>query len=523
MSSVLVSDQIASAHAVFCGPHGAVSALARQRNVYRQTVYREAQALSQAADPGQQQELQALRKRVGQLETQVEQLQQQLQQAVVLDKELLTGFEATAQAEGVSLRTSRVLLQVIFPKGIPSIPTLGRLAQEAGRLAGPLLDVFDAFSRPRAKQVAPDELFSGKKPVLTMVEQHSLCWLGGRLAESRDGQQWAQEFRQLPNAVQITRDGGQGMEKGLALVNAERAQADKTLILDQEDHFHILHRGRRGLRAVKHKACAAFKKAEQAAAALRRDRRKGKVPDGGARARAINQLWQKAEVAMDRWSAHEKAFARLRAGLRLFTPEGRLNTPERAQAEVEAALAELTGPEWSRLKTGLVGPKAFTFLKRTQEQLVALPVSPEVREAALRVEGLKRQPEVLRQEGEAGGALRGVLLACSLVLALSGQAGSQAQTLVRGVLADAWRASSLVEGLNSVLRMQQRRQKRLTQGLLDLKRLYWNQHRFVAGKRKKKTPYQILGLVLPDVPFPQLLRMTPEQLRLQLSELNPAA
>jgi hypothetical protein len=192
-----------------------------------------------------------------------------------------------------------------------------------------------------------------------------------------------------------------------------------------------------------------------------------------------------------------------------------------AQADVEAALAELTGPEWSRLKTGLVGPKAFTFLKRLHEQLAALPVAPALREAALRLEGLRRVPERLQQEGEAGGALRGVVLACTLVLALSKEAGSQAQTQVRQVLADAWRASSLVEGLNSVLRMQQRRQKRLSQGLLDLKRLYWNQHVFVAGKRKKKTPYQLLGLALPKVGFAQLLKMTPEQLHDQLSELNP--
>src|SRR5262249_12600253 len=60
---------------------------------------------------------------------------------------------------------------------------------------------------------------------------------------------------------------------------------------------------------------------------------------------------------------------------------------------------------------------------------------------------------------------------------------------VRRVLTGAWRASSLVEGLNSVVRMHQARQKRLTQGLLDLKRLYWNTHTFRAGKRKRSSPY----------------------------------
>src|ERR671933_764602 len=77
-------------------------------------------------------------------------------------------------------------------------------------------------ARPRARQVAADEIFAGRKPVLMTLEQHSLCWLGGRLAPSRGGDEWAKEFRQLPAAEQVTRDGGQGLERGLALANAER-------------------------------------------------------------------------------------------------------------------------------------------------------------------------------------------------------------------------------------------------------------------------------------------------------------
>jgi hypothetical protein len=239
--------------------------------------------------------------------------------------------------------------------------------------------------------------------------------------------------------------------------------------------------------------------------------------------------WRPATAAFDRWSAQEQAFERLRAGLRPFTPAGGLHTPARAAAEVRAALAELTGPEWSRLRTRLVGPKAFTYLKRVQEQLAALPVAAEVRAAAVQGAGLRRQPEGLRgatcRAGAPGraGALRGVLLASGLVLMLAGEAGAQALALVRGVFDGAWRSSSLIEGLNSVLRMQQRRQKRLTQGLLDLKRLYWNRHVFVAGRRKKTSPYGRLGVKLPEDSWWQLLKMTPEQLRDQLSELNSPA
>jgi len=529
MSSLVVPPPRASAAAVFCGRRGAVSCLARQRGTSRQRLYREAKAVAGAIDPRRQaarcaahnRQRDQLQAELARCRAEATRLRQQLRGAVVLGPDKLAEFAATAQAVGVSLSAAHALLRVALGKATPSVASLGRLAHRAGHAARATLAVLDGFARGRAKQIAADEIFVGRKPVLMTVEQHSLCWLSGRLASSRDSREWAQEFAQLPALEQVTRDGGSGMEKGLILDNTRRQRAGLKEVADQEDHFHILHRGRRGLREVRAKAARALKKAEQAQAKLKRDRRKGKVVN--ARYSAVAKYWRQAEAAFDRWAAQERCFERLRAGLRLWTPEGLLNTPERAQAETEAALAGLTGPEWSRLCRGLIGPKAFTFLRRVHQQLAALPVAAELRAAAVRVEGLRRQPEALRGEAVSAGALRGVLLGEELVLSLSREAGTQAWALVRGVLAEAWRSSSLVENLNSVLRMQQRRQKRLTPGLLDLKRLYWNCHVFRAGRRKKQSPYERLGLKLPPGSWWQLLQQTPEQLRDQLSGLNPAA
>jgi hypothetical protein len=88
---------------------------------------------------------------------------------------------------------------------------------------------------------------------------------------------------------------------------------------------------------------------------------------------------------------------------------------------------------------------------------------------------------------------------------------------VRDVLRSVWRASSLVECVNSVVRMQQARHRKLSQGLLDLKRLYWNLRRFRTGRRKDWTPYGLLGLKLPDLSFWEFLKLAPDQLRQELS------
>jgi hypothetical protein len=56
------------------------------------------------------------------------------------------------------------------------------------------------------------------------------------------------------------------------------------------------------------------------------------------------------------------------------------------------------------------------------------------------------------------------------------------------LLRHAVRASSAVECVNSVVRMPQGRQRHVSQGLLDLKRLSWNCRVFREGKRKGKSP-----------------------------------
>jgi hypothetical protein len=61
--------------------------------------------------------------------------------------------------------------------------------------------------------------------------------------------------------------------------------------------------------------------------------------------------------------------------------------------------------------------------------------------------------------------------------------------------------------------MQQARHRKMTQGLLDLKRPYWNLRRFRTGRRKDQTPYALLGLDLPDLSVREFLKLTPAELR----------
>ena len=89
---------------------------------------------------------------------------------------------------------------------------------------------------------------------------------------------------------------------------------------------------------------------------------------------------------------------------------------------------------------------------------------------------------------------------------------------VAAVLEDAFRTSSAVECMNSVLRMHQSRHRRMTQPMLDLKHYYWNTHPFRSGPRKDVSPYQRLGLKLAATyDFWELLQSDPKELTQELS------
>jgi hypothetical protein len=514
--------RIANTAAVLDGPFGAVTRQAERSGTSRQALYRDADRVVQAVDGSEhRQQLHNLSQDNDRLRAERDGLHRQLQRAVVLDADHLACFAATAQAEGVSLPVARRLLWPLLKQRTPSVPQLGRWAHAAAQKAEALLSVLDAVARPCVEQAAADEIFFGRRPCLMVVEQHSLCWLSGRLADDRNGATWAEEFRRLPNLRQLTRDGGTGLAKGIALVNQERQAAGQDAIADQEDHFHTLREGRRALRQIQQRVCRAI---DAAAAAQQRQRRKMRRTGSRQGTAAVTaQAERHAAAAVEAGVAVENAWATVVDALQLFTPTGAVNTRARAEGIMAAALPALDDPVWAKTRRALTRPQLLTFLDRTHEQLAALPVSAAVRDAAVQVEGLRQRPEGLRGASLSAAALRGVLLATGLVLTLSGAEGTEAVAWVRQVLRQAWRASSLVECLNSVARMQQSRHRRMTPGLLALKRLYWNCRTFRTGRRRQQTPYGLLGVQLPTTDWWELLRLPPEQLRQQLSTPGVAA
>jgi hypothetical protein len=342
-----------------------------------------------------------------------------------------------------------------------------------------------------------------------VVEPESLCWMTGRMVKARDGVTWAEEFARLPALKVVIRDDGTGLGKGVKLERARRRAADLPDLDDTLDVFPTLREGGRALRKTWGAASRALEYADAVQKKLDRCGRQGQSRQGhGA---PTNRLWHQAERLWDHAVAAETAWKHARSAFEFFTPEGRLNDRAQAAAIVAAALPQLSSAAWAKTRRLLLRRESFTFLDQARPRLAELGLDPDVLSALLDLEGLRRQP------WRRSAATQAWVLVRTLQLTKACSDWRDEARRVQAVLRGVWRASSLVECVNSVARMQQARHRKMTQGLLDLKRLYWNLRRFRTGPRKNQTPYGLLGLKLPALSFWELLKLTPEELRQRLS------
>ena len=135
MGMVVPPQRIASAYFVVFGKYGDVRRYAEGRGVCRQWVYREADWLQNSLATSRE-KIDALEQRVRELEQQQAALQQRLTLAVELDEDKQAQLAAVGQANGISLPSVWLFLDVLIPGQQLSVASLGRRTQALGRSRG---------------------------------------------------------------------------------------------------------------------------------------------------------------------------------------------------------------------------------------------------------------------------------------------------------------------------------------------------------------------------------------------------
>lgn len=528
MTKLSLLTRLGNAAAVLFGAHGDITRHTQRCGCSRQTAYDHAHqvqdAVADAQLPGPSRaELLAENQRLRQ---ENQQLWDWLDQSFECPKAKRRQFAVHAVALGLSLQQTRALLAILLPAAlVPGRATLGRWVGQEARRARRLLQVLDEACRTLVLCICLDEIFFRRQPVLMGVEPYSLAWVLGQRADDRSGPTWAKALAAWPAVEDVAADGGSGIELGLELAVAKRQEEAAKQgrpgkdIRVRLDVFHTRREGERALRAEWAHAERLWEEAEKT------QRAKARFDRGGGNGCQFNQgvvrkAWVPAAAAFTEAERKDQAWQRAGAALGVFRPDGQVNERAWAAAELRAAAEELSGPRWAKVRRMLLDPRSLTFVDRLQQDLAAAEPCP-ARRAALATWWRRRQAARRARGDAAAPALLQVRLAESVCQRLG--CGPEAYERVSRVLRRVVRASSAVEGVNSVVRMHQARHRTLTQELLDLKRLHWNCRSFVSGKRRGRCPYEHLGLRLPSYDPWELLQMDPDELKQQLSSQGVAA
>jgi hypothetical protein len=498
---------IANAAARFTGLHGAVTEQAQQAGCSRQCIYdhaRKVLAAVEAQHDGGPTRDELIRQNEA-LRREHAQLWDWLSQTIEFPPAKQMEFAVTALAMGLSLNQILALLSILLgARATPSRSTVHRWGQAAATAAGRVLRPLDRSCRALVLVGCLDEIFFHRRVVLVGVEPHSLVWFVGKKADDRRGSTWFGELESWSSLRRVVCDAGTGLQAAIAQLREHRrkSQTDPVPLEKGLDVFHTQREARRALRTMWNGAERLWERAEAATRAVERERRQGR--DARGPARTAFAAWCKAEAAFRRAEQAEAGWKQAEPALSRFRPDGLLNDRLWAREQIASALPLLSGPEWSKVRGLLQAPESLTFLDQLHDALGRLAVSEGLRVALVELWWLRRQ----RRDGDPA-AVRGYRRVAVLVQEILCQKidpnWRESYRAVASVLSRAVRASSAVEGMNSVLRMHQARHRTLNQGLLDLKRLYWNTRVFGGGKRRGRCPYEHLGLQRPSYRFWDLL------------------
>ncbi len=415
-------------------------------------------------------------------------------------------FAVTAAAMGLSLNQVLVLLALILgQQACHGRSTWHRRIKAAGLAAGRVLKGLDARCRVLVLVGCLDEIFFHGRPVLVGIEPASLTWFLGQVAPDRTGATWAKALHDWTALEFVLADAGTGLQAGIAAVQHQRRESGQTPLENGLDVFHTTQEARRVLRQSWSQVERVWEQAEVATRRVEQAQRQG--ADARGVAVAARGAWKTAEGAFRQYERCEAGWKIAHAALAVFRPDGRLNDRVWAGEQIARALPVLSDREWSKVRSFLQTEETLTFLDRLQRQLrEAVPGDP-LRDELVRLWWLRRRRPRAKFEGHVVGAGHVAHLVQQVVCQKMDANWRESYGAVSRVLRGTVRASSAVECMNSVLRMHQSRHRTVNQGLLDLKRLYWNCREFREGKRRRHRPYELLGLKLPSYRFWDLLWM----------------
>lgn len=357
------------------------------------------------------------------------------------------------------------------------------------------------------KNMAIDEIFCGKDVILTGVDLISMALVIHKAASSRDHKIWQETLSAFSNLETVSSDRASGIIKALKPISS---------INHQFDLFHFKRDVHKKLRYLEGQAYKKIDLEYRAQAKLCKANRLEYISE-------YEKHKQEAMQAIHRFDQAEKAIEIIDNALDIFDDEGNfcnvtknLNSLRHGADLLEKVSSD---KKIQNLVAQIRDPRLGLYLKKLQDRILNIDIRYKPGTQSMPRQKIlgtiasawywkqqksapvsscivgKQNRRAVREQKEKELLLKQMAVNFQLLQIQTALANfDEVSQQVTFALNNVFRSSSMVEAINSHLRLYQQVKKNLSKNFLSLIALYWNMHPFSDGKRKNKSPFQILGI-----------------------------
>jgi len=493
------------------GFYGVVTDLANAYNTNRQRVYDILDRVLEAFHPKPPgptpKPAEAREKRIAELDAETASLRARIQEleakqenSIEVTRQRVRDLSLTLAVLPVSYRDIRDVVGLAYgEKYAPSEATLCGMVQYYGTISGLIL--LDAEVTSKFLSACVDEIFFHRIPTLTfvpgigtpeVVEPDSMAVGACERSQDRTGESWHAVLSHFPNLDYIISDQAKGIAKGIYLTAGTPGT-----IQHQSDLYHLLTEVSRTTRRLETRLEKLLKAEEQAW----QDWIQGRIY-----VKTVEKTQATVVRQLELMEQYYQALELLDFAFSPMTSDHQVNAREYGRQILSDVIQRLRSlPELGiddLVKTlEKRAPGCLVFLDQLQHELSVIPVelgedsqftAEEIREWAIQEVCLGHamaddpSDEVFCAYRNLWEKVRSLKKLMPVFL--------KVVSAVRRILYHPKRASSLVECFNSILRPIQQVKKQVTQEFLWLKALHHNMKTFKQGRRKGKSPFQLLGV-----------------------------
>ncbi len=440
-------------------------------------------------------------------------VEEQEKQAEEEKKQRIVKTLLQAAVSPVSARDIRDLLEVAFGIRL-SKRKIKKLIVEYSNKAQEILEDMDLDEY--VEIMAIDEVFAGRSPILTGVEVNSFAVLICERETRRTHQEWYRVLGPFPHLKLVISDRAKGIIKAVRI-------CDEALQHPLFHQFDIFHFKRDVGKLVRRLEASAYRKIESE---YKSEAELHKAKAEEQRSKILEQYQQHRERALEAieiYDATAETLVKVYRSLEIFDEEGNLNDLSANLRRIEKEVRNLKKiEEWMPAKSKnrkdmksvirqLQDPHLLLYLIQLETRLLNI-LCLWKEQGTTRKETIKTLCECWCREKRDKNVLERKTSIKRLAVMLQVRRLQMELANFKDVHRQVWealdaacKASSLVESFNSQIRIYQQVKKGLHKNFLYFVALKWNLTPFDGGKRKGKSPCQILGVPLKSYNWLDLL------------------